>query len=237
MDLGGESTQIAYQFVPRNAGEEVDFAHDIFSKSFLSCGAKEAQFRFENYLMSNREVLRSSFDNRTNKLFVPNPCNNEGLVGTMSTYDDLFHEGTGNVGDDGDDHDQLDKCESILTALLQGDTPCVDTPTSSESYSVMLEIECSLWSLSIPTIHGDFVAMSLFFYVVDFVKAIYLLEDHVQPSVEELKAYGRSFCSLKWSEVKELYGGKHRFTSDEVLKQRCFQVVEEAEINARSRTL
>ena len=45
LDLGGESTQIAYQHVSRSAGEPVDFAHDIFSKSFLSFGAKEAQFR------------------------------------------------------------------------------------------------------------------------------------------------------------------------------------------------
>ena len=98
LDLGGESTQIAYQHVSRSAGEPVYFAHDIFSKSFLSFGAKEAQFRYENYIMSNRAVLRAAIDSRTNKLNVPNPCSHPGLVGATPTYEGLYHEGTGNVG-------------------------------------------------------------------------------------------------------------------------------------------
>ena len=98
LDLGGESTQIAYQHVSRSAGEPVDFAHDIFSKSFLSFGAKEAQFRYENYIMSNRAVLRAALDARTNTLNGPNPCSHPGLVGATPTYEGLYHEGTGNVG-------------------------------------------------------------------------------------------------------------------------------------------
>lgn len=99
MDLGGESTQIAYQFVPNIPGQDIDFANEVFSKSFLSFGAKEAQFRFENYIMSNREVMRDSNDNRGNKLHVPNPCTNKGYLGKSSLYE-LVHEGTGSVNDD-----------------------------------------------------------------------------------------------------------------------------------------
>lgn len=98
LDLGGESTQIAYQHVSRSSGESVDFAHDVFTKSFLSFGAKEAQFRYENYIMSNRAVLRAAIDSRSNKLNVPNPCSHPGLVGSSSIYEGLYHEGTGNVG-------------------------------------------------------------------------------------------------------------------------------------------
>ena len=78
--------------------------------------------------------------------------------------------------------------------------------------------------------------MSLYFYVIDFVKAAYLLEEAAPPSVEELKSYGRSFCAMRWSEVKATFGGKHRFTSEEVLKQRCFQVGEAWQLERRSHT-
>ena len=80
------------------------------------------------------------------------------------------------------------------------------------------------------------MAMSLYFYVIDFVKAAYLLEDAAHPSVDELKSYGRSFCAMRWSEVKATFGGKHRFTSEEVLKQRCFQVSQTRVVERRSRT-
>lgn len=70
LDLGGESTQIAYQYRSQREGESVDIQHDLFSKSFLSFGAKEAQFRFENYILSNREAFRDENDNRQNRL----PC-------------------------------------------------------------------------------------------------------------------------------------------------------------------
>ena len=75
----------------------MNFSTDIFAKSFLSFGAKESQFRYENYILSNREVMRDSNDNRENKLHIPNPCNNEGLVSSSSVYEDLKHEGTGSV--------------------------------------------------------------------------------------------------------------------------------------------
>ena len=97
LDLGGESTQIAYQYRSQREGESVDIQQDLFSKSFLSFGAKEAQFRFENYILSNREAFRDENDNRQNQLHVPNPCNNVGVIGDSRVYEGLYHEGTGNV--------------------------------------------------------------------------------------------------------------------------------------------
>ena len=97
LDLGGESTQIAYQFKTQQSGLAVNFVQDLYYKSFLSFGAKEAQFRYENYIMSNRAVLRDRDDSRSNKLFVPNPCNNVGLLSLSSVYEGLTHEGTGDV--------------------------------------------------------------------------------------------------------------------------------------------
>ena len=97
LDLGGESTQIAYQYRSQREGESVDIQHDLFSKSFLSFGAKEAQFRFENYILSNREAFRDENDNRQNRLHVPNPCNNVGVIGDSKVYEGLYHEGTGTV--------------------------------------------------------------------------------------------------------------------------------------------
>lgn len=91
MDLGGESTQIAYQHVPHTAGKDIDFVNEIFSKSFLSFGAKEAQFRYENYIMMHHQK------NGGESQFVPNPCNHVGLIETTSVYGSMRHEGTGNV--------------------------------------------------------------------------------------------------------------------------------------------
>ena len=75
----------------------MDIKNDLFAKSFLSFGAKEAQFRFENYLLSNREAFRDATDHRSNRLHVPNPCTNVGYIGNSPVYEGLFHEGTGNV--------------------------------------------------------------------------------------------------------------------------------------------
>ena len=99
---------------------------------------------------------------------------------------------------------------------------------------INMTVECSLWSLKIPSMEGDFVGMSLYFFVVDFVKRIYQLGDNAHPSIEDLKTFGRSFCSMNWtyesnhgimvSVVLAQFSGKHKYTNDEVLKQRCFQV-------------
>ena len=97
LDLGGESTQIAYQFARRRPGDAVDFHSDLFCHSFLSFGAKEAQFRFESFLLSNREAFRDAADSRENRLHVPNPCNHRGYLASAPNYPDLTHEGTGNV--------------------------------------------------------------------------------------------------------------------------------------------
>ena len=94
MDLGGESTQIAYQFIPHSAGKDIDFVNEIFSKSFLSFGAKETQFRYENYLMMHRKDV---LNNRGNSQMIPNPCNPVGLVEKTSVYSGKKHIGTGDV--------------------------------------------------------------------------------------------------------------------------------------------
>lgn len=204
LDLGGESTQIAYQYSKRREGEKINFDTDLFFHSFLSFGAKEAQFRYENYILSNREAFRDAPDSRSNRLHIPNPCNNEGLLESTTTYEDLVHEGTGN----------FDKCESILAQLIRGDTPCKDTQ----------EKKCSIWSMHIPSAKVNFIGMSLYFFVVDFVKTIYRLGEDAQPSIDELKSYGRAFCSMRWEDVLAQYAGVHQYTSNEVLKQRCFQI-------------
>ena len=42
--------------------------------------------------------IRDENDSRQNRLHVPNPCNNVGVLGDSSVYEGLYHEGTGNVG-------------------------------------------------------------------------------------------------------------------------------------------
>lgn len=95
--MGGESTQIAYQFAARRPGDAVDLAADLFCRSFLSFGAKEAQLRFEAFLLSNREAFRDAADSRADRLHVPNPCNHRGFLARSPAYPALPHEGTGNV--------------------------------------------------------------------------------------------------------------------------------------------
>ena len=66
-------------------------------------------------------------------------------------------------------------------------------------YEMDTSVECSLWSLKIPSMEGDFVGMSLYFFVVDFVKSIYQLGDQEHPSIDDLKSFGRSFCAMNWT--------------------------------------
>ena len=202
MDLGGESTQIAYQFVPHQSGNNIDFSKEIFSKSFLSFGAKEAQFRYENFILSNREVFRGSSDLH-NSLHISNPCNNKGLVGHTSVYEGLFHEGTGNV---------LFCLSMQMTNSWISASPFWPPFYMAKATvrhlvhrihvghcGVSFYVVCSIWSLSIPVFDVDFIGMSLYFFVVDFVRAIFQLDSSAQPSVSELKGYGKAFCSQSWS--------------------------------------
>ena len=52
--------------------------------------------------------------------------------------------------------------------------------------------------MQIPAVNVDFVGMSLYFFVVDFVRAAFRLPEDAQLSIEELKSYGRAFCALPW---------------------------------------
>lgn len=96
------------------------------------------------------------------------------------------------------------------------------------------QVECSIWALQIPAVNVDFVGMSLYFFVVDFVRAAFALPEEAPLSIEDLKSYGRAFCALPWEfrfvgslnfrEVKSRFRGVHQYTNDQVLPQRCFQV-------------
>lgn len=88
--------------------------------------------------------------------------------------------------------------------------------------------------MQIPAVNVDFVGMSLYFFVVDFVRAAFRLSEDTQLSIEELKSYGRAFCALPWEfrrggslifrDVKNRFRGVHQYTNEQVLPQRCFQV-------------
>lgn len=88
--------------------------------------------------------------------------------------------------------------------------------------------------MQIPAVNVDFVGMSLYFFVVDFVRAAFRLSEDTQLSIEELKSYGRAFCALPWEfrrggslifrDVKNRFRGVHPYTNEQVLPQRCFQV-------------
>lgn len=78
--------------------------------------------------------------------------------------------------------------------------------------------------MQIPAVNVDFVGMSLYFFVVDFVRAAFRLSEDAQLSIEELKSYGRAFCALPWEDVKNRFRGVHPYTNEQVLPQRCFQI-------------
>lgn len=96
------------------------------------------------------------------------------------------------------------------------------------------DVECSVWGMQIPAVNVDFVGMSLYFFVVDFVRAAFRLPEDAQLSIEELKSYGRAFCALPWEfrrggslifrDVQKRFRGVHQYTNEQVLPQRCFQV-------------
>lgn len=89
--------------------------------------------------------------------------------------------------------------------------------------------------MRIPAVNVNFVGMSLYFFVVDFVRAAFSLPEDSQLSIEELKSYGRAFCALDWEfhplvgslrfrDVQKRFSGVHAYTNAQVLPQRCFQV-------------
>ena len=99
--------------------------------------------------------------------------------------------------------------------------------------------------MQIPSMDGEFVGMSLYFFVIDFLKTIYQMDD-AHPTIDDIKTFGRSFCAMNWTliclrkvsnrETLEHFSGKHRYTNDVVLGQRCFQVDFGVSVEGRLRT-
>ena len=52
--------------------------------------------------------------------------------------------------------------------------------------------------MQIPSMDGEFVGMSLYFFVIDFLKTIYQMDD-AHPTIDDIKTLGRSFCSMNWT--------------------------------------
>lgn len=90
LDLGGESTQIAFLKPSSNnkVGHKIDIDHDIYKRSYLFYGAKESMNRYELYIS-----MKSTYSNRT----VDSPCFNVGYQGHHQLLEGVTFMGTGDV--------------------------------------------------------------------------------------------------------------------------------------------
>lgn len=209
LDLGGESTQIAYHSQGSwSPGDRVNLNRDVFCKSFLSFGAREAQFRLESFLLSSRGLQYIKEYLSDSKLDFsrsrPNPCANAGFRTAHAHYENMVLIGSGNY----------DMCQFVLHSLIKGDSTCT-APFHSR---------CSLWGMQIPYVSGPFVAMSLYFYALDSMQSFYSRFRLPVPTLSNLKVIGKDLCNMSWNDVRSRFSRVHKYTNDDTLAQRCFQV-------------
>jgi GDA1/CD39 (nucleoside phosphatase) family len=158
---------------------------------------------------------------------VPNPC---GFVGHTEVHADHLLVGIGDAP----------ACTEVMRTVLWGEQrDCFtssysddghsadgysdDSYTSSSSYSA----GCPIDGVPMPTLKGDFFAMSVFFYGLDCVRELgpcSLEASWPRPSLHELQLAVEGFCSMDWSAVSHAEAVRHRYTSESGLPYRCVEV-------------
>lgn len=194
LDLGGESTQIAFLKPSSNnkVGHKIDIDHDIYKRSYLFYGAKESMNRYELYIS-----MKSTYSNRT----VDSPCFNVGYQGHHQLLEGVTFMGTGD----------FDQCISVLSYLIRGDSKC------ESQY-------CSLWSDEFIPFDGEYIGMSMYFYTLDSLHSYLPDFPFPSSTVQDIYDYGKEFCSMNYDDVLRQFSKKHKYTNDQSLIQRCFHM-------------
>lgn len=258
LDMGGSSTQIVFLPGEENApeqetcdsedclwtGDGIEHINgdDFFATSYLSYGVDPFRQRLWNTLIDDRQSRcssqsstiayalekitkllwssllgdrpdesRDSYDICSSKE-VQNPCANKGF--------NVEFEGFNLVGT-GD----TDECIRQTQRLI---------PHPANALDNHAEIGNQVGGVRHPPVRGKFLAMSLYYFVLDSLRVFSKANDEAHkalnlswpnPSIEELHNALDGLCSRNWHDDMSLEIGSHSFTREEVLPHRCLEAV------------
>lgn len=201
MDMGGSSTQLV--FLP-----------SVLNLRTSNAPLDEKDFYSHSYLSYGVDQVRENIWNmwmeehdQSPQTSIANPCAFKGLK--IKWKGQLF-VGTGDAA----------TCSSQISFLL---------PSLDHKVDIDLE-ERVVGGVQHPPIRGKFLAMSLYFFVLDFLRVMVpssaLTESWPSPTLEELSQALPGLCSRQWEGDLEFYQqSTHKFTRPEILPHRCFEAV------------
>lgn len=210
MDMGGSSTQLV--FMPskdysdnnHNGVTPTTFLNrdDFFSHSYLSYGVDQMREHLWNFWIQEH----TDSENKT----IDNPCAFQGLTISWNGFTLI---GTGDVT----------TCTSQIKKLI----PSLDDPSFSEE-----QLGRVVGGTTHPPVRGKFLAMSLYFFVLDFLRVMTsssvssINETWPSPTLEELSMAIPHLCELQWNGDLEFYQhSTHKYTRPDILPHRCFEAV------------
>ncbi|XP_053229958.1 ectonucleoside triphosphate diphosphohydrolase 2 isoform X1 [Podarcis raffonei] len=203
MDLGGASTQITFetpQFIETPANEVMlrlyGQTYKVYTHSFLCYGRDQILKRLlSKVLKAERYVLQVSnpcwptgyWKNFTAATIYDSPCTEAEKPTSYFPTAIVNMSGSGNAA----------KCQQHVESLFQF-TPC--------PYS-----HCSFDKVFQPSVTGNFIAFSAFFYTVDFIQS--QMKRHVA-TPSDLEQAANEICSATWSELLEKAPGLEKRLPD-----------------------
>lgn len=187
---------------------------DFFAVSYLSYGADQFRERLWTTWISEWEALHGPENRGTatcDAHVIPNPCAFKGYEDEWQGYTLL---GTG----------QAHKC----VEEVQRHIPHPEETLEELGANVVGGIEH-------PPVHGKFVAMSLYFFTLDTLRALSHPDPEAyealnlswpNPSIEELYNALDGLCSRQWQgDLEDIKHNAHPFTKAETLPHRCMEAV------------
>jgi apyrase len=259
LDMGGSSTQIV--FLPQGEeaadqgtceledclweGDGIEHINgdDFFATSYLSYGVDQFRNRLWNTLINEKESYCNSPSayisygvDQIKKLLwsslvserivdegrdssdmcmvkeVENPCANKGFV---TEFEGFHLVGTGNT----------EECIRQTQRLI---------PHPAKTHDNHASIENQVGGVKHPPVRGKFLAMSLYYFSLDSLRAFSKANDEAHqalnlswpnPSIEELHNALDGLCSREWHGDMATEVGSHSYTREEVLPHRCMEAV------------
>jgi len=210
MDMGGSSTQLV--FLPVKDSSDNNYSDgtstttlnqdDFFSHSYLSYGVDQMREHLWNLWIQEHTDSENKIIN--------NPCAFEGLT---TNWDGYTLIGTGNV--------------TTCTSQIKGLLPSLNDQSFPEE-----QLGRVVGGVVHPPVRGKFLAMSLYFFVLDFLRVMTsssvssINEAWPSPTLEEISMALPHLCELQWKGDLEFYEhSTHKYTKPEILPHRCFEAV------------
>lgn len=204
LDMGGASTQITFQ--PESHTILLpEFAYDLslygtnytlYTHSFLCYGINEAERRLQAQLVKDQNYSST----------IQNPCGPKGNQTTLA-YDIVFEapctKGPQALHAYGYEIVADGSVDALANFTFIGESDpdgCYDVTSKLFNFTSCNYTECSFNGQFQPPVHGQYFAISSYYYLMDFLN--FTSESNF--SLEEFERAATHLCNLTWNEVKNL---------------------------------